>query len=71
MNKLLTIAYILTLILSCAHLYQLDKDWDHIARTAEFEALRIKHGVKNTRIVLVEHGRNYYFNERGERCELR
>jgi hypothetical protein len=70
MNKLLEIAFILIMIFGCAHFIQLDKEFDCVARTPEFEALRIKHGLRNTEIVWGSGGKWFYKNEQRQICRF-
>jgi hypothetical protein len=70
MTRLLDIALLLSIILGCAHVYQLDKEFDCVARTPEFEALQVKHGPKNTQIVWGSGGKWYYRNEKRQVCRF-
>lgn len=71
MTRLLEIALILAIILMAAHFVQLDKEFDCVVSSREFQELRVKHGLKNTEIVVNEHGRDWYYNDRGKLCRFK
>jgi hypothetical protein len=71
MNKLLTIILIACLILSLVALdaYR-NREWDHVASTPEFQALRVKHGLRNTEIVWGSGGKWFYRNGQRQVCRF-
>lgn len=71
MDDLILIALILANLFVGAHFISMDKEWDHVVSTPEHTRLMIKHGIINTEIVVVEGGREYYFNQYGVRCSFR
>jgi hypothetical protein len=70
MTRLLEIALILCIILGCAHVYQLDKEWDCVASSQEFQELRAKHGLRNTEIVWGSGSKWFYRNEQRQVCRF-
>jgi hypothetical protein len=71
MDDLIIVALILANLFAGAHFISMDKEWGHVIGTSEHHELRLKHGLKNTEVVVCEGSRKYYFNQYGERCEFR